>query len=139
MNHVDYCYTAPVYQVDSRARILIFEIVRTTEVEPEMQRSVSLLSQTHEPPQRTPGKEHSNLLSWPQSFRRRDSILRAPRLPNASLNEIRNHPSSFSSKALQLSMYGGMVSVLICSQLVPLVSLQRYLLHVSPGAFQLTS
>nr|AEV89922.1 plasma membrane Na+/H+ antiporter [Aeluropus littoralis] len=107
VNHVDYCYAAPVYQVDSRARILIFEIVRT-ETEAEMQRSVSLLSQTHEP-QRTPGKEHSNLLSWPQSFRRRDSIPRSPRRPNASLSEIRNHPSSFSSKALQLSMYGGMI------------------------------
>ena len=105
MNHVDYCYTAPSYQVEARARIIFIEIGRVSEMEADIQRSVSLLSQTHEPP-RTLSKEHSGLLSWPESFRK-------PR--NVSLGEIRSQPGSLSTRALQLSMYGSMVSAVSVS------------------------
>nr|ADK60916.1 plasma membrane Na+/H+ transporter [Distichlis spicata] len=102
MNHVDYCYNAPGYQVEARARIIFFEIGRVSEIEADIQRTASLLSQTHEPP-RTLSKEHSGLLSWPESFRK-------PRGPhNVSLAEIRSQPGSLSTRALQLSMYGSMM------------------------------
>ncbi|KAL6623724.1 hypothetical protein ACP70R_033603 [Stipagrostis hirtigluma subsp. patula] len=103
MNHIDYCHTAPSYQVEARARIIFFEIGRILEAKADLQRTVSLLSQTHEPP-RTLSKEHSGLLSWPESFRKS----RGPH--SVSLSEIRNQPGGFSARALQLSMYGSMIN-----------------------------
>nr|BAF41925.1 Na+/H+ antiporter [Phragmites australis] len=103
MNHIDYCYTAPSYQVEARARIIFFEIGRVWETQPDLQRTVSLLAQTHEPP-RTLSKEHSGLLSWPESFRKS----RGPH--NVSFAEMRNQPGSLSARALQLSMYGSMIN-----------------------------
>uniref|UniRef100_A0A0D9Y1X9 Cyclic nucleotide-binding domain-containing protein n=1 Tax=Leersia perrieri TaxID=77586 RepID=A0A0D9Y1X9_9ORYZ len=103
INHIDYCYTAPCYQVEARARILFVEIGRP-EVEADLQRSASRISQTLELP-RTHSKEHSGLLSWPESFRKSRGGQNA-----ASLTEIRDHPASFSARALQLSMYGSMIN-----------------------------
>ncbi|KAG8092779.1 hypothetical protein GUJ93_ZPchr0012g20684 [Zizania palustris] len=103
MHRVDYCYTEPSYQVETRARILFFEIGRP-EVEADLQRSASLISQTRELPQ-THSKEHSGLLSWPESFRKSRGALNA-----ASLTEIRDRPANFSTRALQLSMYGSMIN-----------------------------
>ncbi|CAM0147134.1 unnamed protein product [Urochloa decumbens] len=105
VNHIDYCHTAPSYQVEARARIIFFDMGRASEAEADLQRSVSLLSHSHEPPPRTMSKEHSGLLCWPESFRR-------PRGGHStSLAEIRNQPGSISARALQLSMYGSMVNL----------------------------
>lgn len=101
-NRMDFCYTAPSYQVEARARIIFFEIGRA-DTEANLQRS---MSQTVEVP-RMLSKEHSGLLSWPESFRK--SI--GPQ--HASLTDIRNHPGSLSARALQLSMYGSMVCVCV--------------------------
>uniref|UniRef100_A0A0E0RKL9 Cyclic nucleotide-binding domain-containing protein n=1 Tax=Oryza rufipogon TaxID=4529 RepID=A0A0E0RKL9_ORYRU len=103
INRIDYCYTAPSYQVEARARILFVEIGRP-EIEADLQRSASLISQTLELP-RTQSKEHSGLLSWPESFRKSRGAQNG-----ASLTEIRDHPASFSARALQLSMYGSMIN-----------------------------
>ena len=102
MNHIDYCYTAPSYQVEARARAILFDI-RSPEAEIDMQRSASLLSPKLGPP-RTQSKEHIGLLRWPQSFHHRS---RGP--GNPSLAEIGKQPGSFSARALQVSMYGSMV------------------------------
>ena len=103
VNLVDYCHTAPSYQVEARARIIFFDMGRASEAEADLQRTTSLLSHGHEL-SRTMSKEHSGLLRWPESFRR------SPGGHSASLSEIRNQPGSFSARALQLSMYGSMVS-----------------------------
>jgi hypothetical protein len=100
VNLVDYCHTAPSYQAEARARIIFFDMGRASEAEADLQRTASL---GHELP-RTMSKEHSGLLRWPESFRRSRGG------HNASLSEIRNQPDSFSARALQLSMYGSMVS-----------------------------
>ncbi|KAL6847481.1 hypothetical protein ACP4OV_023334 [Aristida adscensionis] len=105
MNHIDYCHTAPGYQVEARARIIFFEVGRISEAEADLQRTVSLLSQTHEP-SRSLIKEHSGLLSWPESFRKS----RGPH--NVSLSEVRSQPGGFSARALQLSMYGSTINVM---------------------------
>nr|BAK23260.1 Na+/H+ antiporter [Puccinellia tenuiflora] len=102
MNHIDYCYTAPSYQVEARARAILFDI-RSPEAESDMQRSASLLSPKLGPP-RTQSKEHIGLLRWPQSFHHRS---RGP--GNPSLAEIGKQPGSFSARALQVSMYGSMM------------------------------
>jgi len=103
VNLVDYCHTAPSYQVEARARIIFFDMGRASEAQADLQRTASLLSHSHELP-RTMSKEHSGLLRWPESFRRSRGA------HSASLSEIRNQPGSFSARALQLSMYGSMVS-----------------------------
>jgi len=103
VNLVDYCHTAPSYQVEARARIIFFDMGRASEAEADLQRTTSLLSHGHEL-SRTMNKEHSGLLRWPESFRRSRGQ------HSASLSEIRNQPGSFSARALQLSMYGSMVS-----------------------------
>ena len=100
---VDYCHTAPSYLAEARARIFFFDMGRASEAEADLQRTASLLSHGHELP-RTMSKEHSGLLRWPESFRRSRGA------HSASLSEIRNLPGSFSARALQLSMYGSMVS-----------------------------
>jgi hypothetical protein len=99
MNHIDYCYTATSYQVEARARAILFEI-RRPEAESDLQRSASLLSPTLGP-SRTQSKEHVGLVRWPESFRRS----RGP--GNPSLVDIGSQ--SFSARALQVSMYGSMV------------------------------
>ena len=101
MNQIDYCYTAPSYQVEARARAIIFEIGRL-DIEADLQRSASMLSPKLGPP-RTQSKEQIGLLRWPESFRKS----RGP--GNASLAEIRSQSGSFSARALQVSMYGSMV------------------------------
>ncbi|KAG2631030.1 hypothetical protein PVAP13_3KG576900 [Panicum virgatum] len=103
VNLVDYYHTAPSYQVEARARIIFFDMGRASEAQADLQRTASLLSHGHELP-RTMSKEHSGLLRWPESFRRSRGA------HSASLSEIRNQPGSFSARALQLSMYGSMVS-----------------------------
>ncbi|KAF7020363.1 hypothetical protein CFC21_033476 [Triticum aestivum] len=100
MNQIDYCYTAPSYQVEARARAIIFEI-GSLDIEADLQRSASLLSSTLGP-SRTQSKEHVGLLRWPESFRRSSGP------GNASLAEIRSQPGNFSARALQVSMYGSM-------------------------------
>ncbi|KAG2622513.1 hypothetical protein PVAP13_3NG262700 [Panicum virgatum] len=101
VNLVYYCHTAPSYQVEARVRIIFFDMGRASEAEADLQRTTSLLSHGHEL-SRTMSKEHSGLLRWPESFRRSRG--------QHSLSEIRNQPGSFSARALQLSMYGSMVS-----------------------------
>nr|AIA08676.1 salt overly sensitive 1 [Triticum aestivum] len=100
MNQIDYCYTAPSYQVEARARAILFEM-RRPDIESDLQRSGSLLSPALGP-SRTQSKEHVGLLRWPESFRRSSGP------GNASLAEIRSQPGSFSARALQVSMYGSM-------------------------------
>ncbi|VAH71056.1 unnamed protein product [Triticum turgidum subsp. durum] len=101
MNQIDYCYTAPSYQVEARARVILFEM-RRPDIESDLQRSASLLSPALGP-SRTQSKEHVGLLRWPESFRKS----RGP--GNASLAEIRSQSGSFSARALQVSMYGSMM------------------------------
>ncbi|EMS63349.1 Sodium/hydrogen exchanger 7 [Triticum urartu] len=100
MNQIDYCYTAPSYQVEARARAILFEM-RRPDIDSDLQRSASLLSPALGP-SRTQSKEHVGLLRWPESFRRSSGP------GNASLAEIRSQPGSFSARALQVSMYGSM-------------------------------
>nr|QOI16611.1 Na+/H+ antiporter [Zea mays] len=98
----DYCHTARRYQVEARARIIFFDEAEAAHL--HVQTSASL---PQGEPARSMSKEHSGLLSWPESFRRsRGSLgLAAEMLPGG-----------LSSRALQLSMYGGSVVSLSSGQ-----------------------
>lgn len=99
---IDYCHTARRYQVEARARIIFFDEAEAAHL--HVQTSASL---PQGEPARSMSKEHSGLLSWPESFRRsRGSLgLAAEMLPGG-----------LSSRALQLSMYGGSVVSLSSGQ-----------------------
>lgn len=78
----DYCHTARRYQVEARARIIFFEEAEAAHL--HVQTSASL---PQGEPARSMSKEHSGLLSWPESFRRsRGSLgLAAEMLPAGRL------------------------------------------------------
>jgi hypothetical protein len=87
MNDLDYCYAANSYQVQARARVIIFEAGRLL-VEANLQRSSPLL---------TLSGEHGGLLSWPESSQE-----------STSLAATRNPQGNLSTKALHLGLYGSM-------------------------------
>jgi hypothetical protein len=103
-------YTGSKYQVETRARVLFFDIANL-EVDQALHRTKSVLSQVGGEMLRSHSKEHAGLLSWPESF------YRSPWGPQKqdSLNEIESPAigSTFSTRALQLSMYGSMVCSLV--------------------------
>jgi hypothetical protein len=102
-------YTGSNYQVEARARVLFFDVANL-EVDLSLHRTKSVLSQVGGEMLRSHSKEHAGLLSWPESF------YRSPRGPQKdSQNEIESPAkgSTFSARALQLSMYGSMVCSLV--------------------------
>lgn len=98
------------YQVEARAQIIFFDITNL-EVDRALHSTMSMLSQAGGEMLRSHSKEHAGLLSWPESF------YRSPQGPHKqdSQNEIESQAASstFSARALQLSMYGSMVCSLI--------------------------
>ncbi|XP_048554183.1 sodium/hydrogen exchanger 8-like isoform X1 [Triticum urartu] len=92
MNHIDYCYTAPSYQVEARATAILFEIGRP-DIEADLQTSASLLSlsPTQGPPP-TQSKEHMDDMHGAQ---------RRPSLHHAEANHknIASYPKAPSRMA----------------------------------------
>ncbi|KAM0936277.1 putative cyclic nucleotide-binding domain, cation/H+ exchanger, rmlC-like jelly roll [Dioscorea sansibarensis] len=100
-NHSNFCHQGSWYQVETRARVMFFNI-GSTEVEGALQRRSSLVSQSMEP-SRTHSRERAGLLSWPESFYKARSHLQSP-------NENDKKSNSLSAKAMELSIYGSMVN-----------------------------
>ncbi|KAJ0973297.1 hypothetical protein J5N97_021256 [Dioscorea zingiberensis] len=91
-----------LWQVETRARIIFFDI-RTTEADGALQqRSASWSSQSMEP-LRNHSREHAGLLSWPESFYKARSHHQSP-------NEDERKSNHLSAKAAELSIYGSMVN-----------------------------
>ncbi|KAL8249031.1 hypothetical protein R6Q59_005899 [Mikania micrantha] len=89
-----FCHHASSYIVESRTRVIMFEISGFEGNGTLQRRASSLISHGDNP---SPAKEHSGLMSWPQgSFKSR--------------HEIDHHGNNFSARAMQLSMYGSMIS-----------------------------
>lgn len=103
-NNSSFCHQGSWYQVETRARVIFFNI-GSTEAEGALQRRSSLVSQSMEP-SRTHSRERAGLLSWPESFYKARSHLQSP-------NENDKKSNSLSAKAMELSIYGSMV----CSNL----------------------
>lgn len=103
-------HTGSNYQVEARAQIICFDIANL-EVDRALHRTKSVLSQAGGEMLRSHSKEHAGLLSWPESF------YKSPHGPHKqdSQNEIESPAtgSTFSARALQLSMYGSMVCALV--------------------------
>lgn len=90
------------YQAETRARVIIFDIVAFETDSGLLRRKTSLLSNSSDQLNRTLSKEHGSLVSWPENMVK----ARSHKLnPEAA---VRN-TNSLSTRAMQLSIYGSMV------------------------------
>lgn len=84
---------------------MIFFDIGVSEADGALQkRSASWILQSGEP-QRTPSMEHIGLLSWPEHLYKATGHHQSP-------NESIRQSTSLSAKAMELSIYGSMVSEL---------------------------
>ncbi|XP_026662993.1 sodium/hydrogen exchanger 7 isoform X2 [Phoenix dactylifera] len=103
LNNVSFCHMGTWYQVETRARVIFFDI-GTVEAEGALQkRSASWVSQAGIELPRNLSREHGGLLSWPEN-------LYKGRGCNQSPDESDKQPISLSAKAMELSIYGSMVN-----------------------------
>ncbi|KAL7598716.1 hypothetical protein Lser_V15G22190 [Lactuca serriola] len=95
------------YVVETRARVIMFEIGG---FETLQRRKSSLISHNAEnnPGRSSPSREHSGLMIWPERHIKSRQLLENPN-PNPNLDH-HQHGNNFSARAMQLSMYGSMIS-----------------------------
>ncbi|XP_057962922.1 sodium/hydrogen exchanger 8 [Malania oleifera] len=94
-----FSYQGSLYQADSRARIIIFDIA-AFEVENTFQRRPSsLVSYSAD---RSLNREHGDLMSWPEHVYKH-------RLHNLSFGGTDQRANNLSTKAMWLSIFGSMV------------------------------
>lgn len=107
LDNRDFCCVASQFEVEPRARVIIFDLGKY-EVENALsqRRSMSKMVSPAVEPLRTRSREHTGLLSWPESFYKEIEH-------HQSTSRTDKQPTSFSARALQLSMYGSMVSRVI--------------------------
>lgn len=97
-----FTYRESWYQVESRARIIIFEVA-VFEAEIGLQQRPSQLSlQAGNHANRSLNREHGGLMSWPEQFYQ-------ARQPKQSPDAKDLQPFSLSARAMQLSIFGSMV------------------------------
>ncbi|XP_010936832.1 sodium/hydrogen exchanger 8 isoform X2 [Elaeis guineensis] len=102
-NNKSFCHMGSWYQVETRARVIFFDI-GTVEAEGVLQRtSASWVSQAAIEPPRSLSREHGGFLSWPESLYKAKGR-------NQSPDESDKQPISLSAKAMELSIYGSMVN-----------------------------
>ncbi|XP_050231832.1 sodium/hydrogen exchanger 8-like [Mercurialis annua] len=90
-----------LYQVETRARVIIFDIAALEADIPLQRKSSSFVSHTGDHPLRYGSRDHA-LMSWPENFCKKKSI-------EQNLNNVQ--AKSLSERAMQLSIYGSMVDV----------------------------
>lgn len=92
-----FCHTGSSYQVETRARVIIFDISASEADAALSKRSTSRLSSAIELP-RSHGRDHEGLLSWPENYYK----LRQ----HQSTSSVDKQPINLSAKAMELSIYG---------------------------------
>ncbi|KAG0469711.1 hypothetical protein HPP92_016411 [Vanilla planifolia] len=92
------CRSTISYQVETRARVIFFDLGAIGAIASSQTRTMSRVSQSIELT-KTSFKEHEGLMSWPENFfKSRSSI-------EASIQQ-----TSLSTKAMELSIYGSMLN-----------------------------
>ncbi|XP_050375032.1 sodium/hydrogen exchanger 7 isoform X4 [Argentina anserina] len=92
------------YLVDSRSRVIVFDITAFESGSGLNRRTSSFLSHAVDQPLRSLSKEHTGLMSWPEHFFKPKQQKQIPERTNQQSN-------SLSTRAMQLSKYGSMVNV----------------------------
>ncbi|KAK7260542.1 hypothetical protein RIF29_26679 [Crotalaria pallida] len=96
------------YLVETRARVIIFDMTPFEADAALPRRSSSLISHAMDHSHRNLGsKQHSGLMSWPECFANQKH-------PKQSSEGIGQRSNSLSARAMQLSIYGSMVDMPRC-------------------------
>ncbi|CAN0890974.1 Sodium/hydrogen exchanger 7 [Linum grandiflorum] len=92
------------YQVETRARVIIFNTA-ALEADHALKRMSSSLLSVDNHMHRPPSREHGGLMSWPESFYKQQK--------EKDNHQTKEGPpaNSLSAKAMQLSIFGSMVDV----------------------------
>ncbi|KAI4381489.1 hypothetical protein MLD38_007557 [Melastoma candidum] len=92
------------YHAESRARVIIFDLAALETDNVLQRRSSSFLPHSVEHPLRIRSREHSGLMSWPESFCHENQ-------QKQSQGKNNHLDDNLSIRAMQLSFYGSMVDV----------------------------
>ncbi|KAJ9546903.1 hypothetical protein OSB04_019446 [Centaurea solstitialis] len=96
-----FSYHASSYTVESRARVIMFDVAGFEGSRSLQRRTSSLISHGGDNPVRSPSRDHAGLMSWPERHIKSWQHLEHPDSGNEN---------TFSARAMQLSMYGSMIS-----------------------------
>ncbi|PON63828.1 hypothetical protein TorRG33x02_275380 [Trema orientale] len=99
-----FSHQAPCYLVETRARVIFFDIA-ALESESRLQRkSSSFVPHSGDNPHRPLSREHGGNMSWPEHFYKK-------RHHKQNVEGIGRHANSLSAKAMHLSIYGSTVNI----------------------------
>ncbi|KAJ6809520.1 sodium/hydrogen exchanger 8 [Iris pallida] len=101
VKNASFCHKGSWYQVETRVRVIIFDISTTESEGALLKRYAPRLSTFIEPP-RNLSRDHEGLLSWPEN------LLKSRE--HQSFNEGDRGATTLSAKAMELSIYGSMVA-----------------------------
>lgn len=97
-----FSHQASCYLVETRARVIIFDIAAFESESKLQRRSSSFVPHSVDHPHRPLSREHGGLMSWPEHFYK-------PRQHKQNSEWITQQANSLSTRAMQLSIYGSMV------------------------------
>uniref|UniRef100_A0A5B7A4E3 Cyclic nucleotide-binding domain-containing protein n=1 Tax=Davidia involucrata TaxID=16924 RepID=A0A5B7A4E3_DAVIN len=92
------------YQVETRARVIIFDIAAFEANRALQRRPSSLVSHSVDQPSRSLSREHGGLMSWPEHFFKPSQNDHNPE------EETDLRANNLSARAMQLSIFGSMVN-----------------------------
>ncbi|KZV31393.1 sodium/hydrogen exchanger plant [Dorcoceras hygrometricum] len=91
-----------LYQVETRARVIIFDISGYDPSRTLSKRASPRISQSADHPSGSLGREHSGLMSWPEQFFN-------PKLHDLEASSPQDN--NLSARAMQLSIYGSVINL----------------------------
>ncbi|KAH9794274.1 Sodium/hydrogen exchanger 7 [Citrus sinensis] len=101
---VSFSHQGSCYLVETRARVIIFDIAAFEADKAVVRRTSSLFSHSSDQPHKSLSREHGNLMSWPEHFYK-------ARQQKQNSEETDRKANSLSARAMQLSIFGNMVDV----------------------------
>lgn len=102
IKNASFAHKASSYIVETRARVIMFDIAAFEADAALSRRSSALLPHAVDHPHRSLGREHSGLMSWPENFFQ-------PTQHKQNSEGVKRKTNSLSERAMQLSIYGSMV------------------------------
>lgn len=103
VNTASFSHQSSCYLVETRARVIVFDIAGFEANGSLQKRTSSLISHATDPPLRSPSREHGGLMSWPEHFYK-------PRQHHEHPNDNDQQVNNLSARAMQLSIYGSMIT-----------------------------
>ncbi|KAK2999720.1 hypothetical protein RJ639_023625, partial [Escallonia herrerae] len=98
-----FSHQASCYQVETRARVIMFDVVAFEATRVLQRRASSIVPHSVDHPLRSLSGEHSGLMSWPELFYKLGEHHEDPKEHDEPANNL-------SARAMRLSMFGSMIS-----------------------------